>query len=96
MAKPDIKETYVHQWTKGERGEAFYLGIKHKQTLTGWVWTYGMVSRMKEAWQGALPCNPRLIKSNLDVPMEFKKCTQVHIRVSTTTTFELIKEKNSG
>lgn len=96
MAKPTVKETYVYQWTKGERGEAFYLGIKHNQTLTGWVWNYGMVPRLQEAWQGPLPCSPRLIKSNLDVPMELKNFTQVHVRVSTTITFELIKEKNSG
>lgn len=91
MSKPDIKDTFVYQWVKGERGEALYLAIKHKQTLTGWVWQYSMVNRMQEAWQGPLPCNPRLIKSNLDVPMKYENFSQVHIRVTTTTNFELLR-----
>ena len=91
MSKPEIKDTYVYQWkADGERGTSMYLSIKHKQTLTGWVWNYGMVNRLQEAWQGPLPCNPRLIVSNLDVPMKLERFNRITIRVSTTTVFELI------
>lgn len=96
MPKPVVTETYVYQW-KPEAGETWYLAIKHQQTLTGWVWTYGLVQRMQEAWQGPLPCNPRLIKSNLDVSMKYADFKQIKIRVSTCTVFELIRpEKDSG
>jgi len=41
MTKPVVTETFVYQW-KPEKGETWYLAIKHKQTLTGWTWTYGL------------------------------------------------------
>jgi hypothetical protein len=95
MTKPVVNETFVYQW-KPDKGETWYLAIKHKQTLTGWDWTYGLVNRMQEAWQGLLPCNPRLIKSNLSVPMKYADFVQIKIRVSTTTTFELIRPEVKG
>jgi len=95
MTKPVVTETFVYQW-KPEKGETWYLAIKHKQTLTGWTWTYGLVTRMQEAWQGALPTSPRLIKSNLDVPMKFADFKQIKIRVSTCTVFELIRPEVKG
>jgi hypothetical protein len=90
MPKPEVKETYVYQW-KPDKGETWYLAIKHKETLTGWDWTYGLVTRMQEAWQGPLPCSPRLIISNLSVPMKLADFEQVHVKVSTCTVFELLR-----
>jgi len=92
----DTKDTFVLQQTIAERGTGFYVAIKHVQNRVGWDWTYGLVNRLKDAWQGPLPCNPRLIKSNLDVPLNLNKFTRVHIRVTTTVHFQLIKEKVSG
>jgi len=88
-----VKDTYVHQTLTGK-----YIALKHIQTRVGWDWQFSIVDRMPEAWQGQFPTNPRQIHTDQGLALKSfvdgHGMKLLHIRVTTTTSYALIPEKN--
>jgi len=89
----DVKETFV--WIRGD-GSGRYLSIKHVGGRVGWDWKYGSVTRLQDAWLGPLPSGWRQITGSHGYPLRTVEWSRLNIRVTTTTNYELCKEKTDG